>query len=658
MVTIDLSNISITDANEKIRACGREGQDVEVINPDARHNIGVGLVDPIKVRIKGSAGYFCGGLSDGAHYEIEHNAGWAVGDNIYSGSVVVGGNAGAIAGVAIRGAEIVVRGNMGSRAGQVMKAGTLCCGGNAAFMAGYMMYGGRIIILGDAAEKLGSDMSAGEIFVGGNIKSLGNDAMTVDMKPGEHEEIVAFLQRYNMSFDGEFTKVVNAGTKLRYGNSEPRSRPQPFFVSSKSSDYWNPKVQEDIWIKGEVGRYRIRGYGASKPVPHLNDIAFVKDVSNVAANPDDLKDINLKTTIGGRYGAKPLSLSMPVMIAPMSFGALSRSVKIALARASRLSGISENTGEGGMLDEQRAEADQLIFQCLSGRLGWNVKDMQRADAIEIYISQGAKPGLGGQLMAKKVTPELAAIRGIPEGIDLRSPSRHPDVLGADDLVIKVEEFREATGHKVPLGIKMGAGRVNDDIKIAYKDGFDFVELDGLQGSTGAASTEVLENVGIPTLSAVQEAIDGLHEIDAKDDMDLVMMGGIKDGVDVVKMLALGASCTSVGTSAIIAGGCIACMQCHVGSCPVGIATQDKAHEARYDIDRQAENMHRYFESLRWQIAAITKALGHDDVHKVSRNDLVALTPEAADITGLPYHPEYRSDKHPKFGLEVLDRMAG
>ena len=658
MVTIDLSQTSIKDANEKIRTCGREGQDVEITNPDARHNIGVGLVDPIKVRVKGSAGYFCGGLSHGAHYEIEHNVGWAVGDNIYSGSVVVGGNAGAIAGVAIRGAEIVVRGNMGSRAGQVMKAGTLCCGGNSAFMTGYMMYGGRIIVLGDAADKVGQDMSAGEIFVGGKIESLGNDTMVVDMEPEEHDDIMVFLDRFGMKFDGRFTKIINAGTKLRYGNSEPRTRPQPFFVSSKSSNYWNAKVQEDIWIKGEVGRYRIRGYGASKPVPHLNDIAFVKDISTLEYKPEDLQNINLKTTIGGRYGAKPISLSMPVMIAPMSFGALSRKVKIALARASRLSGISENTGEGGMLDEQRDEADQLIFQCLSGRLGWNIKDMQRADALEIYISQGAKPGLGGQLMAKKVTAELAAIRGIPQGIDLRSPSRHPDVLGADDLVIKVEEFREATGHKIPIGIKMGAGRVNDDIKIAYKDGFDFVELDGLQGSTGAASTEVLENVGIPTLSAVQEAIDGLKEINAGNDMDLVMMGGIKDGVDVVKMLALGAHCTSIGTSAIIAGGCIACMQCHVGSCPVGIATQDKVHEARYDLDRQAINMHRYFESLRWQIAAITRALGYDDVHKVSRGDLIALTPEAADITGLPYVPGHRITKLHDMGLELFDRKAG
>jgi len=205
---------------------------------------------------------------------------------------------------------------------------------------------------------------------------------------------------------------------------------------------------------------------------------------------------------------------------------------------------------------------------------------------------------------------------------------------------------------------MGAGRVKDDIKIAYKDGFDFVELDGLQGSTGAASTEVLENVGIPTISAIQEAIDGLNEIDAKDDMHLVLMGGIKDGVDAVKMLALGAHCTSVGTSAIIAGGCIACMQCHVGTCPVGIATQDPAHESRYDVDRQAQNMHRFFESMRWQMAAITKALGYDDIHKIGRQDLVALTPEAADITGLPYVPGHLDHAHPDDDMSSLSRKAG
>jgi glutamate synthase domain-containing protein 2/formylmethanofuran dehydrogenase subunit C len=641
MVTLDLSRLPVREANEALRAAASRGENIEIVNPDARHHIGVGLVAPVKVTIRGSAGYFCAGLSHGAHFEIESNAGWGVGDNMYAGSVVVGGNASAIAGVALRGGEIVVKGNIGSRAGQVMKAGTLLCCGNASFLAGYMMYGGRIIILGDSGERVGEDMSAGAIFVGGRVQSLGSDAKIAEMTPEDEASIREFLQKYGVEFSGGFTKIVNAGSKLRYGVNEPISRPLPYTVSENGGPYWNAKVAEDIQAKSLIGRYRIRGYGASKAVPHFGDIALKIDPAKIKAASNALSSVNLATKIGDRNGAKPLELSMPVLIAPMSYGALSKSTKIALAKASRLAGIAENTGEGGMLPEQRAEAGQLIFQCLSGRLGWNIHDMLKADAIEIYISQGAKPGLGGQLMAKKVTKELAAVRGIPEGIDLRSPSRHPDIMGADDLVIKVEELREATHYEKPISIKMGAGRVRDDIKIAYKDGFDFVQLDGLQGSTGAASTEVLENVGIPTLAAIQEALDGLREIDARDDMPIVLMGGVKDGVDAVKALALGASAVAMGTAAIIAGGCISCMQCHVGNCVVGIATQDPEHEARYQIDLQAAAIGRFLEAVRWQIASLTKALGHSDFRQLSRDDLVALTPEAAAITGLPYDPSYR-----------------
>lgn len=642
MVTIDLSTVSVREGNQALRAAAARGEDIDILNPDARHHLGVGLTRPVTVRVKGSAGYFCAGLSHGARFEVESNVGWGVGDSLYAGSVVVGGNAGAIAGVALRGGEVVVKGNVGSRAGQVMKAGTLLACGNASFLAGYMMYGGRIIILGDSGERVGEDMSAGAIYVGGRVQSLGSDAKVAEMTAEEDADIRAFLTKYGIDFAGSFTKIVNAGTKLRYGVNEPIGRPLPHPVFSEGG-YWNAKVAEDIGAKSLIGRYRIRGYGAAKPVPHFSDIAIKVDPARIGAAGDPTKAVRLAMTLGERHGAKPLQLSMPVLIAPMSFGALSKSTKIALARASKLSGIVENTGEGGMLPEQRAEAAQLIYQCLSGRLGWNIHDMLKADALEIYISQGAKPGLGGQLMAKKVTKELAAIRGIPEGIDLRSPSRHPDIMGADDLVIKVEEFREATGYAKPISVKMGAGRVRDDIKIAYKDGFDFVQLDGMQGSTGAASTEVLENVGIPTLAALQEALDGLNEIGHDGSMPVVMMGGIKDGVDAVKALALGAGALAMGTAALIAGGCISCMQCHVGNCVVGIATQDPEHEARYQTELQAQAIHRFLESVRWQIAAITQALGYDDFRQLSRRDLVALTPEAAAITGLPYEPDYRAE---------------
>ena len=638
MVALDLAQLSVREANTRLRTLGEAGEDVEILNPDARHHIGVGLTAPVRVSVRGSAGYFCAGLTDQAHFNVSHNVGWGVGDNMYSGSVVVGGNAGAIPGVAIRGAEIVIHGNMGSRAGQVMKAGTLCCVGNANFMAGYMMYGGRIIILGDSGERLGEDMSAGEIFVAGKVENLGSDAMLTDTDQVELDQLHEFLDRYDIKAPVGFSKVVNAGTKLRYGTPEPPMRSIPFQSFSGTSPYWNPKVQEDIAIKSQSGRYRIRGYGGARPLPHLSDIGFRKNLTNAGSERDVVEQVRMATEIGGINGARPLNLSMPVMIAPMSYGAISRSTKQAIAIASAMSGIAENTGEGGMSDAQRDAAGQLIFQCLGGRLGWNIHDMRRADALEIYISQGAKPGLGGQLMAKKVTPELAKIRGIPSGIDLRSPSRHPDILGADDLVIKIEELREATGYEVPVSVKLGAGRIRDDIKIAAKDGFDFVELDGMQGSTGAGSSEVIDNVGIPTLPAIIEAVAALEEIGARDKVQLVLMGGLRDGVDAVKALCLGADAVAFGTSVIIAGGCIACMQCHVGQCVTGIATQDPEHEKRYKPENESQNIHRFLESVRWQIAAITDALGYDDVRQLGRDDLVALTPEAAYITGLPYEP--------------------
>ena len=656
MATIDLSTMPMKTANEVIRGYGAIHESIEIVNPDAKHYIGVGLTNPVDLTIRGSAGYFCGGLSDGPRITVEKNVSWGVGDNMMSGVIRVGGNAGAIAGVALRGGDIVINGNMGSRSGQVMKKGTLCCGGNASFMAGYMMYGGRIIILGDSGEKVGENMAGGEIYVGGRIGTLGADAAQVDPTPEDLDSVNDFLKAHGISFSGTFKKIVCAGKDLTYGTPEPPTKliPYPEF-SGPATSYWNGKVTQDIQVKSKIGRYRLRGFGASRHVPHFGDIAFKRPMT--AFDADAVKGVNLRTFIGDRHGGRALDLSMPVMIAPMSFGAVSPSVKLALGKASAMSGISENTGEGGMYSVERAEARQLIAQCLSGRLGWNIHDMKRSDGVELYISQGAKPGLGGQLMAAKLTKEIAAMRGIPEGMDLRSPSRHPDVLGGDDLIMKIREFREAVGWRLPVSIKLGAGRTRDDVKIAFKDNLDFVELDGLQGGTGAGGNEVLEYVGIPTISAIMEAVDGLSEIDAQGQLPIVLMGGIQNGVDAAKAIALGATAVGIGTPILIAGGCIGCMQCITGKCPLGITTQNPKLVARFDVEENALKMHQYLESFRWQLAAVTRALGHDDVRSLSRDDLVALTPEAAELTRLPYCPEMR-DALSDGGGEIVGRETG
>lgn len=642
MATIDLSTMPIKTANEVIKGYGAIHQDVEILNPDARHYIAVGLTNPVAIDIRGSAGYFCGGLSDSPRIRVRKNVSWGVGDNLLSGAIVVEGNAGAIAGEALRGGEIVIKGNMGSRAGQVMKKGTLCCGGNASFMAGYMMYGGRLIILGDSGPQVGENMAGGEIFVGGTIDSIGCDAMETDAGAAEIESIFEFLDRYGIPFTGAFRKIVSAGKDLKYGKPEPASTRMPYPVfSGAAASYWNEKVQQDLRVKSKIGRYRIRGYGTTRHLPHFSDLAFRKDISGAIEKDGGEGPVNLRTLIGDRHGARAIDLSMPAMIAPMSYGALSPVMKQALGMASHLSGIADNTGEGGMYSVERAEARQLIAQCLSGRLGWNIHDMKRSDGLEIYISQGAKPGLGGQLMGAKLTRDIADMRGIPAGMDLRSPSRHPDILGGDDLIMKVREFKEAVGGRLPVSLKLGGGRTRDDVKIAFKDGLDFIELDGLQGGTGAAGDEVSEYVGIPTMAALMEAVDGLEEIDAGGKLPIVLMGGIQNGVDAAKAIALGAAAVGLGTGMLVAGGCTGCMDCSSGNCPVGMATQDETQTRRLDARQVALKMHAYLESFRWQMAAITRALGHSDVRQLSRDDLVALTPEAAAMTRLPYCPEYR-----------------
>lgn len=664
MATVDLSTMPIKTANEVIRGYDATHNDIEIINPDAKHYIAVGLTNPVNVSIHGSAGYFCGGLSDGPTISIKNNVSWGVGDNMLSGTIIVGGNAGAIAGEALCGGDIIIKGNMGSRAGQVMKKGTLCCVGNSNFMTGYMMYGGRIIILGNAGERVGQNMAGGEIYVGGTIKSLGADAMVCTPSDYEIESVMLFLDRFKISFSGRLQKIVCRGKNLKYRRSEPLFKNIPFTkFSGTNTPWWNEKVQEDINVKSKIGRYRTRGYGTSSHVPNFNDIAFKNDINlNIIKettkgqcdktlintdrtdtniiNIDFLSQINMRTLIGDRNGAKAIDLSMPVMIAPMSIESLSPRVKIALAIASRLSGICENTGGGGMHSVERAEARQLIAQCLSGRFGWNIHDMKRSDALELYISQGAKPGLGGQHIAAKLTDAITKKRYTPNGMNLCSPSRHPDILGGDDLIMKILEFREAVGWRLPVSLKIGGGRTRDDVKIAYKDGIDFIELDGLQGGAGIGSNDVIEYVGIPTISAIMEAMDGLDEIDANGKLPIVLMGGIQNGVDAAKAIALGATAVGVGTSMLIAAGCTGCMKCRAGKCPVGLTATTPKYVERFNIKQSSMEMHSYLESFRFQLAAITYALGHSSVHELCRDDLVALTPEASALTRLPYAPEY------------------
>ena len=318
----------------------------------------------------------------------------------------------------------------------------------------------------------------------------------------------------------------------------------------------------------------------------------------------------------------------------MSFGALSKESKLAMAKGTSMVGSCANTGEGGMLPEEREMAENLVVQYSSGRFGVSSDYLNVSDAIEVKIGQGAKPGMGGHLLAEKVSPEVAEIRGIPLGTDALSPARFLDATREGDLAKHIELLREVTDWRVPIIVKLGPGRVDEDVMIAAEAGADIISVDGMEGGTGAAPEVVIEHTGVPTLASLVQAVNGLKEIGLKDEVDLIITGGIRSGADVAKAMAMGADAAYIGTGAMIAMGCRACRMCYTGKCPVGVATQDPILRERMDLDLSAMRVANYIKSMTEETKMLAQLTGHDDIRKFSTDDLRALDINSAAITGL------------------------
>jgi len=411
------------------------------------------------------------------------------------------------------------------------------------------------------------------------------------------------------------------------------------------------EINAEIRRAAVTGIYDIRGGGAKRRVPHFDDLLFLGASMSRYPLEGYREKCETSVTLGTRFAKKPIELKIPITIAGMSFGSLSGPAKEALGRGATMAGTSTTTGDGGMTEEERGHSEKLVYQYLPSRYGMNPDDLRRADAIEVVVGQGAKPGGGGMLLGQKITERVAGMRDLPVGIDQRSACRHPDWTGPDDLEIKILELREITGWEKPIYVKVGGARPYYDTALAVKAGADVVVLDGMQGGTAATQDVFIEHVGQPTLACIRPAVKALQDLGMHREVQLVVSGGIRTGADVAKALALGADAVSIGTAALVALGdndpkweeeyqklgttAGAYDDWHEGRDPAGITTQDPELMARLDPVEAGRRLRNYLNVLTLECQTLARACGKSHVHNLEPEDLCALTIEAAAMAGVP-----------------------
>ncbi|MDP7046806.1 MAG: FMN-binding glutamate synthase family protein [SAR324 cluster bacterium] len=424
----------------------------------------------------------------------------------------------------------------------------------------------------------------------------------------------------------------------------PRTQPRK---SATFDDY----TLSEIRRAAVSGIYDIRGGGSKRVLPGLDDLLFLGASMSRYPLEGYREACGTDVVLGTRFAKNPIQLKIPITIAGMSFGSLSAQAKEALGRGATIAGTSTTTGDGGMTPEERGQSEILIYQYLPSRYGMNPDDLRKADAIEVVVGQGAKPGGGGMLLGQKISDRVAEMRNLPKGIDQRSACRHPDWTGPDDLEIKINELREITDWEKPIYIKIGGARPYYDTALSVKAGADVIVIDGMQGGTAATQEVFIEHVGQPTLACIRPAVKALQDMGMHRKVQLIVSGGIRNGADVAKALALGADAVSIGTAAMVALGdndpelekeyqklgttAGAYDDWHEGQDPAGISTQDPELSKRLDPVMAGRRLANYLKVMALEAQTVTRACGKSHVLNLEPEDLVALTVESAAMAQVP-----------------------
>ncbi len=391
------------------------------------------------------------------------------------------------------------------------------------------------------------------------------------------------------------------------------------------------RYMEEIHQMAVTGKTISGAMGTKMPMPGWEDILLL----GAQLNPPPLDEDDPVTTMTviGRHAKRPMILKSPVYISHMSFGALSREIKIALAKGSAMAETAMCSGEGGILPEERDASYKYIFEYIPNKYSVTDENLRKADAIEIKIGQGTKPGMGGHLPGEKVTAEIARLRGKKQGEDVQSPSKFPELNSKEDLKDMVDMLRNRSDGR-PIGIKIAAGRIERDLEYCVYAEPDFITIDGRGGATGSSPLFLREATTVPTVYALYRARKYLDSISS--DISLVITGGLRISADVAKALAMGADAVAVASAALIAAACQQYRICGSGNCPVGIATQDPKLRERLKVDQAAQRVANYLNVTLEELKTFARITGHSSIHDLCVDDLATLNREISDFTNIPH----------------------
>ena len=436
-------------------------------------------------------------------------------------------------------------------------------------------------------------------------------------------------------FREEFLEGDNVSTlDLASGRAEEQEDISAMELSYDKNLYRNDascRYMEEIHQMAVTGKTISGAMGTKMAMPSWDDILLL----GAQLNPPPLdEDAPVSTmTVIGKHAKKPMILDSPVYISHMSFGALSREIKVALAQGSAMARTAMCSGEGGILPQEREASYKYIFEYIPNKYSVTEENLRGADAIEIKIGQGTKPGMGGHLPGEKVTAEIAELRGKKQGEDVQSPSKFPELNTKEDLKDMVRMLRSRSDGR-PIGIKIAAGRIERDLEYCVYAEPDFITIDGRGGATGSSPLFLREATSVPTVYALYRARKYLDAV--RSDISLVITGGFRVSADVAKALAMGADAVAVASAALIAAACQQYRICGSGNCPVGIATQDPKLRERLKVEQAAQRVANYLNVTRQELKTFARITGHTCVHDLSVSDLVTISREISEFTNIPH----------------------